>query len=46
MTVYGPKGAAAGKTISEQGVYSTPLLPGFKLPLSRLFVLADAWKDE
>jgi|SRR5579863_5106469 len=44
MTVYGPKFSAAGKSISEKGAYTTPLLPGFKLPLARLFVLADAWK--
>ena len=44
MTVYGAKVSATGKTISEKGVYSTPLLPGFKLPLARLFVLADEWK--
>ena len=44
MTVYGAKVSTAGKTISEKGVYSTPLLPGFKLPLARLFVLADEWK--
>jgi len=44
MTVYGRSGAPAGKTISEKGVYSTPLLPGFKLPLARLFMLADKWK--
>jgi Uma2 family endonuclease len=44
MTVYGAKVSAAGKIISEKGAYSTPLLPGFKLPLARLFAMADAWK--
>jgi Uma2 family endonuclease len=43
MTVYGPNVSAAGKTISERAVYSTPLLPGFKLPLARLLMLADKW---
>jgi len=44
MTVYSAKVSAAGKIISEKGSYSTPLLPGFKLPLARLFAMADEWK--
>jgi Uma2 family endonuclease len=28
----------------ETAVYSTPLLPGFELPLVRLFRIADEWK--
>jgi Uma2 family endonuclease len=31
-------------TIGEHEVYRTPLLPGFELPLARLFALADQWK--
>jgi Uma2 family endonuclease len=30
--------------IREHEVYRTPLLPGFELPLARLFALADQWK--
>jgi Uma2 family endonuclease len=30
--------------IAEHEVYRTPLLPGFELPLARLFTLADQWK--
>ena len=45
MTVYGRKVSAAGEVIVlEQGVYSTPILPGFELPLARLFAAADEWK--
>jgi Uma2 family endonuclease len=32
------------KTIGEHEVCRTPLLPGFELPLARLFTLADQWK--
>jgi Uma2 family endonuclease len=35
------------KTIHSTQTYSTPsLLPGFELPLARLFELADRWSDE
>jgi Uma2 family endonuclease len=30
-------------TVAEHEIYSTPLLPGFELPLARLFALADQW---
>ncbi len=33
------------KVIHEPDVYTTALLPGFALPLARLFALADAWED-
>jgi Uma2 family endonuclease len=45
MTVYGAKVSPKGKrVVPEKGVYSTPILPGFELPLSRLFAAADDWK--
>ncbi len=31
------------RVITEQQSYSTPLLPGFELPLARLLSLADRW---
>lgn len=31
--------------LKEDAVYSTPLLPGFELPLSRLFERANRWVD-
>lgn len=34
----------ADLTVTEAEVYRTPLLPGFELPLARLFALADEWK--
>ena len=46
LTVFAP--TAAGHrttTVSEDQVYTTPLLPGFKLPLTRLLQLADRWED-
>jgi Uma2 family endonuclease len=46
MTVYGAKVSPKGKkVVPEKGVYSTPILPGFKLPLARLFAAADEWKS-
>lgn len=45
MTVYGKKVSASGEaTVSEQGTYSTPILPGFELPLARLLAASDRWK--
>jgi Uma2 family endonuclease len=32
------------QVVKEQEVYRTDVLPGFGLPLARLFVLADRWK--
>jgi Uma2 family endonuclease len=31
--------------ISEQGIYTTALLPGFELPLAKLLAKADAWSQ-
>lgn len=42
MSVYTSDGE---RVIDESQVYSTPLLPGFELPLSRLFAVADRWRD-
>ncbi len=33
------------KKVAARQSYTTPLLPGFKLPLSRLFKLADRWNQ-
>ncbi len=35
----------ASTILQEAESYSTPLLPGFTLPLARLFALADDWED-
>lgn len=35
---------AAERVVAENEVYTTPLLPGFELPLARLFAAADEWK--
>jgi hypothetical protein len=32
------------RTIQEDEVYQTLLLPGFELPLARLLAVANAWK--
>jgi Uma2 family endonuclease len=34
------------KVLRRRQTYTTPLLPGFKLPLARLFELADRWDAE
>lgn len=34
------------KVIRANQTYRTPLLPGFELPLARLFEVANRWKDE
>lgn len=46
MTVFVRQGKGY-KTIvvKENETYTTPLLPGFELPLKRLLQLADAWED-
>ena len=42
MTVYRQPTEAVSKLVVEQGeVYTTPLLPGFELPLSRLLAEAE-----
>jgi Uma2 family endonuclease len=37
-------GEPVEQVVKEQEVYRTDVLPGFELPLARLFVLADRWK--
>lgn len=45
MTVHRqPPVVPAEVVVEEQGVYRTPLLPGFELPLAQLLVRADVWK--
>lgn len=45
MTIYRREPAQPGEQlIPESGVYRTPILPGFELPLARLFSVADRWK--
>lgn len=34
-----------GETFAEETVYTTPLLPGFELPLARLFAISDLYRD-
>jgi Uma2 family endonuclease len=43
MTVFRPDGSE--RKIAESEQVQTPLLPGFELPLARLFALSDEWKD-
>ncbi len=44
LSVYGRQVAATGeRVVREHEVYTTPLLPGFDLPLDRLFAAADGW---
>jgi len=46
LTVVRFRGAKAGpRTFDENAVYTTPLLPGFQVPLARLFELADRWDN-
>jgi Uma2 family endonuclease len=46
MTVYfPPSDGGAERVISENETYTTPLLPGFELPLKRLLALADEHMD-
>jgi len=47
MTVYFQKPATpAERVVTESETYSTPLLPGFELPLRRLLELADQYADD
>ncbi len=44
MTVY--RNSSQGSievVVAEQGIYETPLLPGFELPVARLLTVADRW---
>jgi len=46
LTVFTKQGSRVRKrVIKESEVYTTPLLPGFELPLAKLLALCDAWKD-
>jgi Uma2 family endonuclease len=45
MTVYSWKGAKwIKRTIPEQDTYRTGLLPGFELPLAKLFAISDRYR--
>jgi Uma2 family endonuclease len=47
VTVYFPPTANPPvRVIAENEVYTTPLLPGFELPVARLMQLADQYRDE
>lgn len=39
-------GRTRRRVFQESDVYTTPLLPGFELPLARLFAVADSWSQE
>ncbi|MDR3637409.1 MAG: Uma2 family endonuclease [Isosphaeraceae bacterium] len=46
MTVFcAPPAEPSERVIEANGVYRTPLLPGFELALARLLDLADDWKQ-
>jgi len=34
------------RIVQENDIYTTPLLPGFELPLARLLAVADEWSQE
>lgn len=45
LTVYRGDAAAPEEIVLHEGdIYRTPLLPGFELPLARLFAVADRWQ--
>jgi Uma2 family endonuclease len=44
MTIFVQRGRK--RVIREDQTYRTELLPGFELPLARLFALADRWPEE
>jgi Uma2 family endonuclease len=47
MTVYAKQGKRSRKRVTkEKQIYTTPLLPGFELPLARLLAVADAWEKD
>lgn len=37
--------ANSERVLGQAEVYRTPLLPGFEVPIARLFTLADRWPD-
>jgi hypothetical protein len=39
-------GRPQSRAIAENQIYTTPLLPGFELPVARLMQLADQYRDE
>jgi len=46
LTVYRfARGKTTTKLVDEQQTYTTPLLPGFELPLASLLTLMDRWSD-
>jgi Uma2 family endonuclease len=46
MTVFTRQGRRIKKqVVGENETYATPLLPGFELPLKKLFALADEWEE-
>jgi Uma2 family endonuclease len=46
LTVYSWRGSRwVKKTVPEEDVYHTPLLPGFNLPLAELFAVSDKYAD-
>jgi|SRR5581483_4341513 len=45
LTVFFKQGKKIKKRIVREGeIYTTPLLPGFELPLAKLLALADDWQ--
>lgn len=44
MTVFFGTGKVDKRVYRERQTYTTPLLPGFELPLARLLAIADRWK--
>lgn len=47
MTVFiRSRGRYRMRVISKDEIYTTDLLPGFELPLARLFALADRWGED
>ncbi|MBM4069949.1 MAG: Uma2 family endonuclease [Planctomycetes bacterium] len=47
LSVFFRRGARIGKRVlAECDVYTTPLLPGFELPLRTLFALVDDWQAD
>jgi Uma2 family endonuclease len=46
LTVFFRHGKSVKKqVVKETETYTTPLLPGFKLPLAQLLALADDWQE-
>jgi hypothetical protein len=44
MTVFfAPPAEPAEVVVPADGIYRTPLLPGFELPLAQLLAIADSW---